>query len=184
MRRPPPREPEPIELTDARDFDPLTGDGEHPELATAAVDGDAATNWMTDDYQPGKLPQDGVGLYVDGGRLVKPGAVEITTSTPGFEAEVYAASKTPPSKFPDSGWKRVANAKPIKNGSRLVFAGDPPPGQFYLVWIKSLPPRSPRVELGEVRLLDCGRAATAARAACVAPKPKPKPAPKQDPRGT
>ena len=155
-----------IRLADARDYDPLVGDGEHPELAQNAIDGKQGTTWSTEEYQPGQLPQDGVGLYVDAGKPIPAGAIVIETPTPGWNAEVYAATGGPPDKLPSKGWRRVGKATDVGVSTQIALPSER--ARYYLVWATKLPGNSPRVQISEVRLLDCGRTPAQRRKTCKA----------------
>ena len=45
LRAAAPPQPVAVTLTAAKDYDPLGGDGEHPELVTQAIDGNLSTGW-------------------------------------------------------------------------------------------------------------------------------------------
>ena len=50
-----------LKRTSADDYDPLGGDGEHPEQAPLAVDKDPGTAWSTERYSDQALTKEGVG---------------------------------------------------------------------------------------------------------------------------
>ena len=70
-----------------------------------AIDGSPPTNWETETYEGGFEGSDktGVGLYVDTGSRVAARQLDIVTSTPGFQAAVYASDSVPGSI---EGWRR------------------------------------------------------------------------------
>ena len=81
----------------ANDYDP-EGDGEESrEPRQLAIDGNPTTDWDTETYQGGFEANNkgGVGLYVDAGSPIAARQLDLTTSTPGFEAAVYAANSVP-----------------------------------------------------------------------------------------
>jgi eukaryotic-like serine/threonine-protein kinase len=151
-------EPEPgtrvvsLKRTSAKDYDPLGGDGEHPEQAPLAVDKDPGTAWSTERYSDRALTKAGVGIYVD----AAPGAVvpslEIDSRESDWRATVYAAKTGPPESVPASGWRRVGGGlvRREKQRFRLTTRGER--YRYFLVWITELPPDGDRVEITEVAL--------------------------------
>jgi serine/threonine-protein kinase len=139
-----------VPLIGARDFDPFGGDGEHPEAAGRAIDGDPGTYWYTSTYSGGAFPsgKTGVGLFVWGKQGVPARRIEVTSTTPGFEARVYGANGTPADL---AAWGRPL-AKLRGGGTDL--RANLPGRQYshYLVWIEKLPPQG-LAQIAEVKLL-------------------------------
>jgi tRNA A-37 threonylcarbamoyl transferase component Bud32 len=80
------------------DFDPVGGDGEHPEEAAAgnAFDGDPNTSWSSSTYDGpdwGGLGKPGVGLIFELDDSATVRALEFDTPLSGWEAEVYVADE-------------------------------------------------------------------------------------------
>jgi hypothetical protein len=132
---------EPIHLVAAHDFDPIGGDGEHPELAGDAIDGNPNTPWMTETYdtQLGSGGKAGVGLYVDARKLVRARTMTIRTATAGWDAKIYGAPSGPPTSPPPAGWQEIGT---------VTNAPTSPPAtvqltataeyRYFLIWITKL----------------------------------------------
>jgi serine/threonine-protein kinase len=122
----------------AGDYDP-EGDGqESPDAVQNAIDHNPTTNWDTETYSSGLAGlKSGVGLYVRADSPVAARRLDLTTSTPGFDARIYGANTVPGSI---SGWSAISKRThlggvltkiPLDTGGR--------PYRNYLVWIVSLP---------------------------------------------
>jgi eukaryotic-like serine/threonine-protein kinase len=146
----PPRQPVPVALTSSKDYDPLGGDGEHPELVNAAIDGDRNTDWHTSTYAGGNLGKTGVGIYVSGSSPVAARQLDVYSVTPGWTAEIYG-SDTAPTDI--GGWGRPLARGDVTN-AKQTFQLDTAGRKFrnYLVWITKLPPAG-QAKINEVKLL-------------------------------
>jgi eukaryotic-like serine/threonine-protein kinase len=137
----------------ADDYDPEGDDGEEsPEAANLVLDGIKNTAWDTETYEAGfeGASKSGVGLYVDVGEPIPARRLSLVTSTPGFEAAVYASNTKPGSI---RGWKKVSTTEKVRE--RQVFQLDLGQGQEfrnYLVWITQLPPDEGKAKIEELRL--------------------------------
>ena len=137
----------------ASDYDPEGDDGEEsPEAANLVLDGIKNTGWDTETYEAGfeGANKSGVGLYVDAGRPIPARRLSLLTSTPGFEAAVYASNTVRGSL---RGWRKVSSTEKVKE--RQVFQLDLGQGQQfrnYLVWISQLPPDEGKAKIEELRL--------------------------------
>ena len=115
--------------------DPPPGDDvEHSEETGLAVDGNpSGTPWETETYPSQTFgAKKGVGLYVDAGKEVRPSAVEVRTSHPGWDVEVRSgAGANPPTDL--NGWKIVGGTSDIGKKTRIPISV---PGQarFYMLW--------------------------------------------------
>jgi len=144
-----PAQPVAVQLTAAKDYDPIRGDGEHPELVNAAIDGDRATDWHTSTYSSGNLGKAGVGLYVNGSAPVAARQLDVYSTTPGWRAEIYGANTVPA----DIGGWGSALARGDVNSARQRFQLDTAGRSFryYLIWIVKLPTAG-QVSIDEVKL--------------------------------
>jgi serine/threonine-protein kinase len=144
-----PVQPITVQLVSAKDYDPIGGDGEHPELVNAAVDGNRSTDWHTSTYSGGNLGKAGVGLYVAGSGPVAAKQLDVYSSTPGWRAEIYGSNSVPKSI---DGWG-AALARGDVNTARQRFQLDTAGRRFrnYLVWIVKLPTAG-QVSIDEVKL--------------------------------
>lgn len=149
----PKSEPKPItQLRGAEDFDPPPGDGqENPDEAPLAIDGDPTTAWNTEHYQAGfaGVGKDGVGLAVDAGRAVKASELKLTTDTPGWSGEVYAANLLPADL---AGWGKPVGSIPKASTTGTIQIKPAEPARYYLVWITDLGNRH-RAAINEIQLL-------------------------------
>src|SRR6202012_4573251 len=99
----------PVALESATAYDP-EGDGEEEdELAKDAIDEDATgTSWTTEHYESEVFegtktgPDPGVGIYVTSKAASKPTKMVIRTPTPGWDAQIFAATAGPPEEI--EGW--------------------------------------------------------------------------------
>ena len=146
-----------IELQGAVDFDPFGGDGEHPEEAELAVDGDTGTAWSTEEYTASAVLEDaagkpGVGLIVEAPEPVDGTNMSIKTAEGGWDADIYAAADGPPTALEDWGEPvgQVANAAEDEQ----IELDLPEPAQYYLIWLTKLAgaPGAFKVEIAEAQL--------------------------------
>ena len=113
------------------------GQGDAPQLAPLAIDGNPATAWHTDQYATARLGNlyAGTGLLLDMGRPTTITAARITLGPPrgaSFQLRVGAApvlARLPP----------VAQAAGTGGVVHLPLA-TPAHGRYVLIWFTSLPP--------------------------------------------
>ena len=116
-------------------YDPYGDDGtEHPELVAAATDGNAATSWATSTYY-GSFEKDGVGIVLDAGDGASLSSLTVTTTTPGFTAEIRADSSQ------DGPFDTVVSPSQRVEAS-TTFPLEGASVRYYLVWITSLDGRA------------------------------------------
>jgi eukaryotic-like serine/threonine-protein kinase len=131
-----------VQLHGLSGYDPQ-GDGvEHNELAGDATDGSTSTAWTTETYHGpdfGGL-KTGVGLVLAAGGPVKLAQLTVTTSTPGFTAEIQASDS------PSGGF--TADSSPQTVNGTTTFVLDGQTATYYLVWITQ--PPDDRIEISEV----------------------------------
>ena len=86
----------------ARDYDP-EGDGqESPDAVQNAIDHNPTTNWDTETYSGGFAASRAWACYVRRAPVAR--RLDLTTSTPGFKAAVYASDSVPGDI---NGWDQV-----------------------------------------------------------------------------
>lgn len=119
-------------------FDPYAlggGNDEHTEEAHNAFDGNANTDWTTEQYQNGVLGKPGVGLW---GLTYKPAtAATATVRTPDdkLSVTIYGAKSLPTDL---AGWTRLGSASGDVNGKRIKLAKTAGL-RYYMAWITALP---------------------------------------------
>ena len=123
--------------------------------APAAVDGNLATAWTTEDYYypNGGLGKPGVGLYVYASGQVPASELVLHTTTHGFTAKIYATASEPdPNDFTASNWVPVSKSIVVtrREGFRLSTGGKS--YRYYLVWITKLPSNSNHAAVNEIQL--------------------------------
>jgi serine/threonine-protein kinase len=124
-----------IEPTNAVDFDPQGGDGEHPDEVPNASDGDPDTAWTTSDYaDPLQLQKNGVGLLFDLGGAEEVARIEILTDTPGMNVEIRSGDQQ---ATDETGLEVVDSLSEISARQDVELDGTS--SRYWLVWITQLP---------------------------------------------
>jgi eukaryotic-like serine/threonine-protein kinase len=134
-----------IHLKGIGSWDPYGDNEEHSSAAPRATDKNDTTYWYTEHYRDG-LGKAGVGLLLDAGRPVKPRGVTITTTTPGFKAEIQAGNDRAGSDFHPVS---LGGPQPV-NGSRTLQLDLHSPQRYFVLWITQLPPGVSSVDINEV----------------------------------
>jgi serine/threonine-protein kinase len=117
----------------AKDFDPVGGDGEHPD------EGGVINN------------KPGVGIFVDAKPSVAARALDVISPTRDWQGAIYAAPNGPtPSKLAD--FTRLASLDQAKTRERVKINSSGKRYRYYLVWITKLPPGKSSVQIAEIRL--------------------------------
>jgi putative peptidoglycan lipid II flippase len=130
---------EPVEIVSGRDFDPLGGDGEHPEVAADAIDGDPASAWITEGYNSSDMDKEGVGYAFDLGEAVEVAGIRLDTTLPGWTFELYGSEEdfTAP---PTDGRLTSTDGEDTFQADRVTeIELDPVMARYVLVWITELP---------------------------------------------
>jgi serine/threonine-protein kinase len=152
-----------VEITDASAYDPQ-GDGEEDdETVGFAIDGNpTSTAWSTEHYDTPTFagtktgPDPGVGLYVDT-EPAKPTAMIVRSPTPGWDAQIFATSESPPDEL--QGWgEPVGEVKDAKKLEEIPLEVTSP-SQHFLIWFtKASPARDQegryQVEISDVKLVE------------------------------
>lgn len=125
---------DPFEISSIEDFDPHGGDGEHPEEARFAADGDSGTAWTTQTYSASLELQGkpGVGLVFDLGEARNVAEVSVTGSA-GITFEVRYADEL---GADENGFGSVGEAT-TGSGAATVETGGAE-GRYWLIWITVL----------------------------------------------
>jgi serine/threonine-protein kinase len=129
-----------ISLVSAKDYDPQSGDKkEHPGEVDNVFDGVPGTAWKTEKYNgglSGGSTKQGVGLFVTAKSAVAAKRLDLTSSLPGWTAEVYAADDVPADI---DGWTKVADAAKVGETQQIKLDTGGRKFRRYLVWITELP---------------------------------------------
>lgn len=144
---PTPAQLRPLQIADARSFDPFPGSGdEHPELVPLAYDGDASTAWETFSYRGnpalGGL-KDGVGLMFDLASVHEVRAVKVALQSAGASLEIRAAPEVATVAPADSAQEYRFVDSRAEAGLQASFRFRTPVStRFLLIWLTSLPPEA------------------------------------------
>src|SRR6185503_13661374 len=129
----------PVEISSATDYDPQ-GDGEEVGSKVGlAVDGNpTGTAWETEHYDSDTFagtktgPDPGVGIYVTTSSPTRPSTMIVRTSTPGWDAEVFAASSGPPEDL--SGWGEPVGSVVNASSKSEIDLAVAAPSRYFLLW--------------------------------------------------
>ena len=141
----------------ASEFDP-EGDQRETGTQRLAVDSNpTGTAWTSEHYDTpdfGGL-KDGVGLAIDAGSTVAAKTMVVRSPTPGYDAQIYETSGSPPSDL--SSWGQPV-ATISNGGGNETVALQGRPAKSFLIWITKLPsaaddPGRYQMEISDVRLV-------------------------------
>jgi eukaryotic-like serine/threonine-protein kinase len=141
----------------ASEFDP-EGDQQETGTQELAIDSNpTGTAWSTEHYDSSDFGglKDGVGLAIEVGDPVAAKSMVIKALTPGYDAQIYEATGSPPSSL--SGWGQpVATITEGGETESVTLPGKP--AQALLIWITKAPtanddPGRYQIEISDVRIL-------------------------------
>jgi serine/threonine-protein kinase len=141
----------------ASEFDP-EGDGQETGTQEQAIDGNpTGTAWSSEHYDTpdfGGL-KDGVGLAIDAGSSVAAKSMTIRALTPGYDAQIYEVSGSPPTSLSDWG-RPVARVGDGGDSETVTLPGKA--AQSFLIWITKAPPAEDdpsryQMEISDVRIV-------------------------------
>jgi eukaryotic-like serine/threonine-protein kinase len=124
-----------VSLHATTNYDPSGGHADsHADTAGSATDGDPGSYWYTQIYATPEFGglKSGLGLVLDAGAAVKLASVTVTSTTPGFTAQILARDS--PSAQP------VADSVTQTVDSRTTFTLRGAAARYYVLWITRLPP--------------------------------------------
>jgi serine/threonine protein kinase len=122
----------PIRLTGVGAYDPQGGDGEHDDEAPEATDGNQSTSWRSSNYNSNLSDfKNGVGLVLDARREVEPETFTLTSTAPGFTAEIRTGA-SPTGPFEDL----VSSSQTVSE--RTTFDLKNAKARYFLVWITEI----------------------------------------------
>jgi serine/threonine-protein kinase len=155
----------PLSQTAAHGYNPFGTGPENRDLVPNVVDNDPTTSWSTEQYYEANLKKasggTGLGLYLDAAPGVAARALQISTPTPGFAVQVYAAdhfdSTLPygnPTPLAARGWLGpLGESRSVHDGERITLATGGHAYRYYLMWMTTLPPGRQSAEINELQLL-------------------------------
>ncbi len=129
-----------VHLQAIADYDPIAGDGEHPDLVDLATDGDPATAWTTEEYI--SFEKEGVGILLDAGKKVALPEIVVVSDDPGFTAQILAAHK------PNGNFRPVSKEQTVEEHTTFELDTKGREFRYYVVWITAL---ETTAHLNEVR---------------------------------
>jgi hypothetical protein len=132
-------------------YDPYTrmvSDGDPAD----AYDGDATTAWKVSSTADGQDMQ--LGLVVDLSKKRSVKQLRLTTSTPGFRVELYAAdtAQLPPDIL-DTRWAHLRNQSGVTKKQTVALAADNHRYRYVLLWLTAPPKAGPTVKINELKIL-------------------------------
>jgi eukaryotic-like serine/threonine-protein kinase len=141
----------------ASEFDPPPGDQRETGTERQAIDSNpTGTAWSTEHYDTSDFGglKDGVGLALDAGDAVAAKSMVIRALTPGYDAQIYEVTGSPPSAL--SGWGRSV-ARITDGGDRETVTLPGKTAQSFLIWITKAPvamddPGRYQMEISDVQL--------------------------------
>jgi eukaryotic-like serine/threonine-protein kinase len=156
-------QPVALSQTAAHDYNPFGTGPENRNRVQNVIDSDPNTVWSTAHYYEGTLKKAGgvgVGVYLDAAPRVAARAIEIQTTTPGFDVQIYGAEKIDLSYgYGDSaalsqrGWQGpLASAEGVRSGQRVKLDSSSTAYRYYLVWLTTLPPGKESASISELTL--------------------------------
>jgi eukaryotic-like serine/threonine-protein kinase len=152
-----------VTIESATDYDPQ-GDGEEVgSKVSLAVDGNpTGTAWETEHYDSDTFagtktgPDPGVGVYVTTSSPTRPSTMIVRTSTPGWDAQVFAATSGPPEDL--SGWGEPVGSVVNASSKSEIDLAVAAPSRYFLLWFNKASeardqPGRYQVEISDIQLL-------------------------------
>ena len=134
------REPEPVPIASAVDFDPLGNGSENPDRTALAIDDDPESAWPTQTYfDPLELQKAGVGLLLDLGSATRVSEVQLTLVGQTSDVEIRVAPEDAESA-PQTPEGYIQLVRTERAGAALTMSGDARTTRYVLVWFTRLPP--------------------------------------------
>jgi len=153
----------PVAISSATDYDPQGDEEEIGSKVELAVDGDPSeTGWETEHYDSGIFegtktgPNAGVGIYVTTAADAKPTTMIVRSPTPGWDAQVYAATSGPPAEV--SEWGEPVGLAVEASSTEEIDLTVPAPSRYFLLWFTRASeardqPSRYQIEVSDIELL-------------------------------
>jgi serine/threonine protein kinase len=130
--------------------DPPPGDGqENDDKLPAAIDGDPATVWRSENYFDGSLNKDGIGLVLDLGGEATVTGFRLDTPAPGFSFSMLVGDD-------DRTLLQEARDAASYTAPDAERGLEPRTGRYVLIWITSVVPTTDgahRAEISDIRIV-------------------------------
>jgi eukaryotic-like serine/threonine-protein kinase len=147
----------------AHDYNPFGTGPENRDTVDNVVDGDPNTSWSTETYYEGNLHKTGgvgLGLYLDAAPGVIGRALEVQTSTPGFQAQLYVSNRIDlmipygnSATLASRGWQGPVGASDyVHNNERIRLSIPQRRYRYYLLWLTTLPPKHQSAAITQLTL--------------------------------
>jgi serine/threonine-protein kinase len=125
----------PVRLHGVTSYDPVGQEAQiFGSTAVNATDGNPDTAWVTQTYNTPEFGglKDGIGLVLSSGGSVALKSLSVTTSTPGFIAEIEVGGSSSGPFVVDSASRTV--------GTHTTFTLNGESGRYWMVWLTQLGP--------------------------------------------
>jgi serine/threonine-protein kinase len=137
--------PKPVHLVGVLGYDPEGDNGdEHTDVAAEATDGNPATAWKTEEYQPGGFTKKGVGLVLGAPGRVALGSLTVVGGGTPFNAVIQASDSQ------DGGFVSVSDRKDVSGPTTFSIDTHGRKYRYYMVWLR-LPGEEGQALISEVR---------------------------------
>jgi hypothetical protein len=104
---------------------------------SATIDGDSTTAWTVKTASPGCKVGAGVALDLKSPQRVR--QLNLATSTPNMDVEVFGAKTVQPTVFPEARWVHLASRPKVKANARIGLGSATKRFRHLLVWISHGP---------------------------------------------
>jgi serine/threonine-protein kinase len=152
-----------VALEEATAYDPEGDEHEENELAGNAIDGNPGTTWSTEHYDSETFEgtktglDPGVGIYVTAKADATPTKMTITSPTPGWDAQIFAAPSGPPDEIEEWGEPIGTVSGAEKEEDVQLHLGKA--AKYFLIWFTKASPASDQegryqVEISDVKLFE------------------------------
>jgi eukaryotic-like serine/threonine-protein kinase len=153
-----------VTLESATAYDPEGDDEEENQIEELAIDGNpTGTSWSTEHYETADMegtktgPDPGVGIYVTSKAVGTPTKMTVRSPTPGWDAQIFAASAGPPKEIEEWG-EPIAEVKSAEKTQEIqLHLGEA--SRYFLIWFTKLSPASDQegryqVEISDIKLFE------------------------------
>jgi serine/threonine-protein kinase len=123
----------PVHLVGVLGYDPEGDNGdEHTDVAAEATDGNPATAWKTEEYQPGGFTKKGVGLVLGSPGRVALGSMTVDGVGTPFNAVIQASDSQ------NGAFVSVSDRKNVAGPTTFSIDTHDKKYRYYMVWLRLL----------------------------------------------